>query len=271
LGAGQVERRSGAMCCWKRFCGCALALWIAIPSSRAQSNPIGREVAISRHLENGQEFRISLSTLLEFGKQLFTANWTIQEGQGRPLAKGVGTPTGLSDPTSPLVFPRNFNRLSAPDSNSCAGCHNVPVAGGAGDIVANVFVLGQRFDSITMDHFDGIVTRGAVDEIGNFINTLNFADSRATPGMFGAGYLELLAREITTDLRTIESHVQPGQSAVLVSKGISFGKLSRNSDGTWDTAGVSGLPPQALSSSGSSNPPSLILQPWHQVGNVVSI
>ena len=32
-----------------------------------------------------------------------------------------------------------------------------------------------------------------------------------------------------------------------------------------------GLPPQALSSSGASNPPSLILQPWHQVGNVVSL
>ena len=85
---------------------------------------------------------MSLSTLLEFGRQLFTANWTIQEGQGRPFAKGVGTPTGLSDPTSPLVFPRNFNRLSAPDANSCSGCHNVPIAGGAGDIVANVFVLG---------------------------------------------------------------------------------------------------------------------------------
>ena len=38
-----------------------------------------------------------------------------------------------------------------------------------------------------------------------------------------------------------------------------------------ETTGVTGLPPQALSSSGASNPPSLILQPWHQVGNVVSI
>src|SRR5262249_26040013 len=250
LGAGQVERRSGAMCCWKRFCGCALALWIAIPSSREQSNPIGREVAISRHLENGQEFRISLSTLLEFGKQLFTANWTIQEGQGRPLAKGVGTPTPLSDPASPLVFPRNFNRFSAPDANSCAGCHNVPITGGAGDIVANVFVLGQRFDSITMDHSDTVPTRGALDERGNFVNALDFADSRATPGMFGAGYLELLAREITADLRAIESTIQPGHSAALVSKGIGFGRLSRSSNGAWDTSGVTGLPPQALSTSG---------------------
>jgi hypothetical protein len=255
---------------WKWF-SCALALWTAGALAYGQTIQIGREVAIPKHLQDGEEFRTVLITLLNFGRDLFTANWTIQEGQGRPFAKGIGTPTGLSDPTSPLVFPRNFNRLSAPDANSCAGCHNVPIAGGAGDIVANVFVLGQRFDSITMDHFDGIVTRGAVDEIGNFANMLNFADSRATPGMFGAGYLELLAREITTDLRTIESGIQPGHSAVLASKGVSFGRLSRNSDGTWDTSGVSGLAPQALSSSGASNPPSLILQPWHQVGNVVSL
>ena len=108
------------MRCWKRCCGCALVLWVTIPAAWAQSNSIGREVAIPQHLRNGQEFEISLSTLLNFGQQLFAANWTIQEGQGRPFAKGVGTPTALSDPGSPLVFPRNFNRFSAPDANSCA-------------------------------------------------------------------------------------------------------------------------------------------------------
>jgi hypothetical protein len=160
----------------------ALVLWIATSSAQAQTTQIGREVAIPHHLENGQEFQISLTTLLAFGKKLFTANWTIQEGQGRPLAKGVGTPTPLSDLSSPLVFPRNFNRFSAPDANSCAGCHNAPIPGGAGDIVANVFVLGQRFDSVTMDHSDTIMTRGAVDEAGTFVDVSTFADSRVTPG-----------------------------------------------------------------------------------------
>src|SRR5579859_6016912 len=106
---------------------------------------IGREVAIPQHLQDGQEFQISLTTLLGFGKQLFTANWTIQEGQGRPMAKGVVTPTPISDLSAPLVFPRNFNRLSSPEANSCGGCHNAPIPGGAGDIVANVFVLANRF------------------------------------------------------------------------------------------------------------------------------
>src|SRR5260370_24502889 len=205
------------MRCCKMHCGCALALWMASPLAGAQSNPIGREVAIPRHLENGREFRISVSTLLDFGKQLFVANWTIQEGQGRPLAKGVGTPTPLSDPASPLVFPRNFNRFSAPDANSCAGCHNAPITGGAGDIVANVFVLGQRFDSITMDHSDTIAATGAVDEGGTFVDVASVAHSPATPGMFGSGYLELLAPQITPHLLAITNPIQPRPSPALTS------------------------------------------------------
>ena len=160
--------------------GCALAVSIAISSAQTQSRQIGREVAIPEHLQNGQEFEISLTTLLDFGKQLFNANWTIQEGQGRPLAKGVGTPTTLSDLSSPLVFPRNFNRFSAPDANSCAGCHNAPfgIPGGGGDIVGNVFVLGQRFDFLTFDHTDLVPTRGALDESGKFPLLQEVANSR---------------------------------------------------------------------------------------------
>ena len=250
---------------------CALVVSLSLSLLDAQPASIGREVAIPQHLQDGQEFRVSPLTLLQFGKQLFTANWTIQEGQGRPMAKGVGTPTPLSDPSAPLVFPRNFNRLSSPEANSCAGCHNVPIPGGAGDIVANVFVLAQRFDSVTLDHSDTLPTKGAVDESGNFVTLHSVANSRATPGMFGSGYLEMLAREITADLRAIQSTIQPGQGAALLSKGIGFGRLARNSDGTWDASSVVGLPPQALNSTGPGNPPTLILQPWHQVGNAVSI
>ena len=119
---------------------------------------IGQEVAIPRHLQDGEEFQISLEQLLEHGRNLFTASWTIQEGGGRPLAKGTGAP--LKDPTSPLLFPRNFNRISGPDANSCAGCHNLPfgIPGGGGDIVANVFVLGQRFDFLTFEVSDLVPT-----------------------------------------------------------------------------------------------------------------
>ena len=44
--------------------------------------------------------------LLAHGRKLFTANWTEQEGGGRPLTKGNGR--ALSDPASPLAGPHAF-------------------------------------------------------------------------------------------------------------------------------------------------------------------
>src|SRR5215471_7716277 len=85
---------------------------------------IGREVAIPVHLQDGREFQIEIEELIAFGEKLFNAMWTSQEGAGRPLTKGTGAP--LSDASAPLVFPRNFNRISGPDTNSCSGCHNKP-------------------------------------------------------------------------------------------------------------------------------------------------
>jgi cytochrome c peroxidase len=232
---------------------------------------IGREVAIARHLQDGEEFQLSLRALLVYGKQLFTANWTVQEGGSRPLTKGTGAP--LSDPSAPLLFPRNFNRVSAPDANSCAGCHNAPfgIPGGGGDIVANVFVLGQRFDFVTFDQADLIFTKGAVDELGRSVTQQTVGNSRATLGMFGAGYIEMLARQMTADLQAIRDATAPGQSRPLVSKGIAFGAIARNRDGTWNTSEVAGLSAPSLVSRGPANPPNLLLRPFHQSGAVVSL
>jgi hypothetical protein len=235
-----------------------------------QAAEIGQEVAIPRHLQDGEEFQISLAQLLEHGRNLFTASWTIQEGGGRPLTKGTGSP--LKDPTSPLLFPRNFNRMSAPDANSCAGCHNLPfgIPGGGGDIVANVFVLGQRFDFLTFDHQDVLPTRGALDELGRPVLQQTVANSRATLGMFGSGFIEMLARQITADLQGIRDETPPGGASPLVSKGVSFGKIIHNADGTWDISQVEGIPAPSLATSGQTAP-SLIIRPFHQAGNRVSL
>ena len=144
-------------------------LWIvlcclSIPGSGISADPqapspLGREVAVPHHLRDGDEFALPVPKLLEHGKLLFNANWTEQEGGGRPLSKGTGRP--LSDPTLPLTGRRVFNRISAPDANSCAGCHNAPygISGGGGDFVTNVFVLGQRFDFATLDPADKLPSK----------------------------------------------------------------------------------------------------------------
>jgi hypothetical protein len=237
-------------------------------SSAVAANKIGREVAVPIHLQDGQEFQMTPTQLVAFGKTLFTAMWTSQEGAGRPLTKGTGKP--LSDPTTPLVFPRNFNRISGPDTNSCSGCHNKPDIGGGGDIVGNVFVLGQRFDFATFDSLDPIPTRGGVDESGKPVFLQSIANSRKTIGMFGSGYLEMVARQMTADLRSIRDATPQGASRTLVTKGMFFGIITHNHDGTWDTSKVVGLPPPATATSGTK-PPDLIIRPYHQASNVISV
>lgn len=229
---------------------------------------IGKEVAVPVHLHDGEEYQRPIRQLLDFGRKLFTANWTSQEGAGRPLVKGTGA--SLSDPQSPLIFPRNFNRLSGPDANSCAGCHNRPAVGGGGDIVGNVFVMGQRFDFATFNLTDTLPTRGTVDERGLPVTLQTIANSRKTVGMFGSGFIEMLARQITADLQTTRDATAPGTSRALISKGISFGRIIRKSDGTWDVSLVEGIPGPSLITS-DQQPPSLIILPFHQSGTVVSL
>jgi len=229
---------------------------------------IGQEVAVPVHLQDGDEFTLSTKDLIAFGRRLFTAMWTSQEGAGRPLSKGTGAP--LSDESDPLVFPRNFNRISGPDTNSCSGCHNKPFIGGGGDIVGNVFVLGQRFDFASFDRSDSILTHSALDERGEPVTLQSIANSRKTVGMFGSGFIEMLSRQITADLQAIRNATAPGTRRSLTSKGISFGLIIHRADGTWDTSQVVGLPAASMATTGTT-PPNLIIRPFHQAGNVISL
>src|SRR5215472_15149963 len=169
--------------------------------AQGPGSQVGREVAVPVHLEDGEEFNTPINQLIQYGLQLFNAKFTIQEGAGRPLSKGTGAP--VSDPSSPLVFPRNFDRLSSPEANSCAGCHNAPFSGGGGDRVTEVFVLAQRFDHLSFDHAEGLPLRGAADESGKFVTLADATNDRKTVGMNGAGFLEMVARQMTADLEAI--------------------------------------------------------------------
>ena len=88
--------------------------------------------------------------------------------------------------------------------------------------------------------------------------------------MSGSGFVEMLARQMTAELQEERDATLPGNSTQLSSKGISFGLLTHSGDGAWNTSQVKGLAAPSLSSNGTT-PPSLIIRPLHQVGNVVSI
>jgi len=186
--------------------------------------------AISGHIEQGDivSGRYSFSELFHRGSELFTANWNLCDGQGRPAATGTGESRIPDQPA--------FVRTSAPDSNSCAGCHNVPRAGGAGDFVANVFVLAQAADPVTL----------SLDS--------EFSNERNTLGMFGAGAIEMLAREMTMDLQKAVALLGDGEH-VLTAKGVPF------------EVTISGG--EVIASRGIDA--DLIVKPFHQAGVVVSL
>jgi len=100
-------------------------------------------------------------------------------------------------------------------SDSCAGCHGRPrgAAGVGGDVVTR-------------------------------------PDSRDAPHLFGIGLKEMLADEITTDLRLIRSQAinewrltHRATSKVLLSKGIEYGTITIRDDGQIDTSQVRGVNP----------------------------
>jgi CxxC motif-containing protein (DUF1111 family) len=202
-----------------------------------------------RDIEGG---KVSVDDLIAQGEKLFVADFNELDGASRPKTTGTGVPR------NERVFPENFNRISAPDSNSCAGCHNEPRPGGGGDNVANVFVLGQRFEFVNFD--------GGIGD-GNQVHTLqNVADERNTLGMFGSGFIEMLSREMSTDLLAIRAdaiaQAQIAGSDVtlsLDSKGVNFGAITAHADGSVDTTAVSGVDAD------------LVIKPFHQKGVVQSL
>jgi len=109
-----------------RNCLAAGCLFLFAGVTAAQK--IGDVGAILFHLDQSdiENGRVRFDELVDHGALLFTAVFNKFDGQGRPGSTGAGA---VRIPGSaPAMI-----RTSAPDASSCAGCHNQPRAGGAGD------------------------------------------------------------------------------------------------------------------------------------------
>lgn len=205
------------------------------------------DAAVSQHVEaadyTGVLEREQLLELISFGEDLFSARFTLTDGVGRPMATQAIIPTKRKRP------PRSeFARTAGLDANACVSCHNQPLAGGAGDFSVNVFV-SEGFQLSDFDSTDP-----------------QFSNERNTNHLFGAGLVELLAREMTDDLHEIRSTAlrQARQQLQdvklpLVTKGVSFGHVTAHSDGRVDTTDFDGVDDD------------LIIKPFSQKGVMTSL
>jgi hypothetical protein len=116
------------------------------------------------------------------------------------------------------------------------------VGDGAGDIHTNLAIGAGLADSCAACHGR---PRGSAGFGGDVATR---PDSRDAPHLFGLGLKEMLADEITAELRAIRSRIvgearASGQdvAAPLVGKGVEYGTLTARPDGTLDTAGVRGV------------------------------
>ncbi len=199
------------------FITAGLVLVCSIPAI-AQDRPWQETTsALGRTAEqpNGVLSKEALQALTEIGNELFDARFTSLDGAGRPRATQAIIPTKSGNRTV-----AGFARTSGPDSNACSSCHNDPVSGGAGDFVTNVFV-GEGFSEFDFDSADP-----------------QFSNERGTNHLFGAGLIELLAREMTQELQglraaAVRSAREAGQDTrvALDTKGVNFGWITATPDG----------------------------------------
>ena len=193
--------------------------------------------------------KYSVEELEQLGEVLFATSFNTLDGAGRP------TLTGDGEFRDRRVSPENFNRISGPDANACSGCHTLPRIGGGGDNVANVFALADRFDFVDFEDQTHLDHRSEVEELQNPgpqypepLNLENVGNERNTVGMFGSGFVELLAREMTRDLQRIEEQAieearERGQIVrkPLISKGVDFGVIAAHPRGFTYTTEVEGV------------------------------
>lgn len=153
-------------------------------------------------------------------------------------ADGYGDGPGIaSDPTPPGGRPTlqgngTFLRINGLDGQSCLECHSivshrsVPATfgvGGVGGLVSNAMFRPRLVDPAD----------GAFD--GRFINP---------PFLFGSGGVQLLAREMTLDLRerAAAAEANPDVPVALETHGVSFGTIVYDSArGDFDRSGLEGI------------------------------
>ena len=131
------------------------------------------------------------------------------------------------------LFQRKFTRLQGQGANE---------KDGVGDINNDIAIGAGLSDSCALCHGR---PRGSAGAGGNVVTR---PDSRDAGHLFGLGLKEMLADEMTTDLRstrdlavTLAKQMKRPMTLKLASKGVKFGSVTGNPDGSVDSSKVQGV------------------------------
>ncbi|MCG8421683.1 MAG: hypothetical protein MJE77_27500 [Proteobacteria bacterium] len=179
--------------------------------------------------------RVCFAELYEAGRILFEHEFSFADGLGDDRAR-----SGMEAGQSPF---RRVHRGASggPETISCTSCHWRGGPAGAGAVQDNSLLLGDgdRPDS---------------------------ADARNPPPLHGVGVVQALAREMTDDLAAIRRELiatarRTGRTVerTLASKGVGFGVLRADKNGSLDASAVEGVDAD------------LIIRPFGWKGNVATL
>jgi len=161
--------------------------------------------------------KLGIDTLFIVGDELFAYLFRPENGWGAGKRE--------EDDLNFTPRPRRIHNglAGGPDAFACASCHSKGGPDGAGTQTQNGFFRG-----------DG--------------EGLTSADQRNPPHVLGLGPVELLAREMSSELRKQADAVRVRATAAqlraeqpLIAKGVSFGSIAALPDGTLDTSKVEGV------------------------------
>jgi len=160
----------------------------------------------------------SIDQLHEIGDFLFDHDYTAEEGYGNGL---TGLPGGPNP--RPNIRRVHFGAFGGPDAGNCLSCHNGGGKDGSGEFANNLFQAG-----------DGDSWLSAVE--------------RQPMQIIGDGYVQQLGIEMTADLqkqrddaKAAAASSQTAQTVNLSSKGVDFGTIVVQPDGTIDSSRLAGV------------------------------
>ena len=154
---------------------------------------------------------VSPNQLIDLGRAIFLRRFSREEGYGHKL------------PNHPPRSRFQRGHFGGPDASACVDCHWKGGFAGSGDRVDNTYAFG-----------DG--------------NTLSTAEPRNPPALWGLGWVQIIAEEMSSELQSLKEEAsqkvrttQKSLRVELLSKGISFGFITVQPQGLIDYSELEGV------------------------------